>query len=739
MHVLVTGGGGYLGSWVVEDLAAQGHHVRILDRFCFGDAALPGPRENVAVVRGDIRRLQETPGFLDQIDAIVHLASLSNDPSCDLDPEMALDVNLESTVELAKMAVQHQVRRFVFASSCTVYGRGVFEILDENSPANPVSTFGKSKLAAEQALLRMRNEHFEPVIARTGSMYGCSPRMRFDLALNQMVATALRQRRIEVRGGGNQWRPFVHVRDASRALLAMVEAPAAQVSGQVFNTGSDVYNTRIIDLARRVARNIGDVEVEIAKDDDDLRNFRVQFGKIRERLGFRCEWSIDDGIEEVKKYLQDNPIDPFHEKYFNVRRMKSLLATPVAEGGEPVAARFVPLAKPGIGDEEEQAVLQALRSGWLTSGPHVPAFERAFSSCVNAPNAVAVNSCTAALHLCLVEIGVKPGDEVVTSPITWASTGNTILNMGARPVFADVCPVTLNMDPASLARVITPRTRAIMPVHLAGQPCNMDEIRAVAAKHGIEVVEDAAHALGAGYKGRAIGADGPFSCFSFYAIKNITTMEGGMIAVSDPDRAARLRLLATNGMSASAWERYGRSAVPVPPEVVTPGYKYALGNVSAAMGLEQIKKFAQFMEARKRLALMYRAVLADLEEIEMLDVLPDRDHAWHLFVVQLHLDKLTMTRDEIAHELRRENIGTGVHFYGLHLHRYYREALGMKPEDCPEATRASHRILSLPLHPQLTDKNLHEVVTALKKVLFHASKRAIAMPGMPGGREPLVS
>lgn len=738
MHVLVTGGGGYLGAWVVRYLLDAGHQVRIFDRFCFGDASAPEPHERLDLVRGDIRRLQETPEFLEGIDAVMHLASLSNDPSCDLDSEMAMDVNFESTVELAKLALQRQVRRFVFASSCTVYGRGVFEILDENSPANPVSTFGKSKLAAEQALLRMRNEHFEPVIARTGTMFGCSPRMRFDLAVNQMVATALRQGRIEVRGGGGQWRPFVHVRDAARAMVAMLGAPAEKVSGQIFNTGSDLYNTRIIDLAKRVARHFENIQIELAKDDDDLRNFRVQFGKIREKLDFNCEFSIDDGIDEVRKYLDESGADPFQEMYFNVRRMKSLLATPVAEGGEPVAARFIPLAKPSLGEEEEQAVLQTLRSGWLTSGPHVHAFERAFGKVVSSDNAVAVSSCTAALHLCLVEIGVKPGDEVITSPITWASTGNTILNMGAKPVFADVCPRTLNIDPAALERAITPKTRAIMPVHMAGQPCDMDAIRAIAAKHGIEVVEDAAHALGAAYKGRPIGGDGDFSCFSFYAIKNITTMEGGMIAARDPDRAARLRLLATNGMAASAWERYGRSAVPVPPEVIVPGFKYALGNVSAAMGLEQMKKFNQFMESRKRLANMYRAVLSDIEEIDLLEVLPDRDHAWHLFIVQLHLEKLTMGRDEIAAELRRENIGTGVHFHALHMHRYYRETLGMKPEDCPEAARASRRILSLPLHPLLTDKNLHEVVTALKKVLFHASKRATGLPGTSDGHEPAI-
>ena len=726
MRILVTGGGGYLGCRLVSLLLEKGHNVRVFDRFCFGQEPVASFKDapNCEIIAGDIRRLQEHPGLFDGIDAVAHLASLSNDPSCDLDADMALDVNVESTRELAKQAAQKGIARFLLASSCNVYGRGVFEILDEESPPRPVSTFGQSKFEAEQLLLKMKSAYFEPVVARTATMFGWSPRMRFDVAVNHMVATALRSGSIKVLGGGNQWRPFVHVCDAAQAFLLMLEAPANKVSGEIFNVGGDEANSRIIELAHRVADVIGDITVEIPREDDDLRNYCVTFGKIRAALGFQAGRSIDDGIQEIRRTLEQTGIDPFAETYFNVHRMRTLRATPVDEGGEPIAAHFIPLAKPCLGEEEETAALETLRSGWLTSGPQIPAFEKAFAETVSAPYTVAVSSCTAALHLCLHHLGTRPGDEIITSPLTWASTGNTVLHMGAKVVFADIQRDTLNIDPRAIEHAITGRTRAIMPVHIAGLPCDLDAIYAVARKYRIPVVEDAAHALGAVYKGTPIGSYGEYACFSFYAIKNITTMEGGMIALKDKDTADHLRLLASNGMAATAWERYGRSAAASPAEVIEPGYKYLIGNVGAAIGGEQLKKFPAFKASRHRLAHMYQTVLAGLDEITLPQTPADCGHAWHLFIIRLNLDKLTKTRDEIAAALRRENVGTGVHFWGLHLHAYYREALGIKPEDLPEATAASHEVLSLPLHPQMTDKNVHEVVEALKKVLAHARKKS---------------
>jgi dTDP-4-amino-4,6-dideoxygalactose transaminase/nucleoside-diphosphate-sugar epimerase len=725
MRVLVTGGAGYIGCLLVPELIRRGHTVRVFDRLCFGEAPLAALAlgAKCEIVRGDIRRLDQYPALLQGVQAVVHLAGLANDPSCDLHPHLTHDVNVEGTRQLAERAVAEGVRRFVLASSCSVYGRGVFDVLDEESPTNPVSAYAESKIEAEKIVLGLMDQGLEPVISRAATVFGWSPRMRFDLAINLMTATAVRQGQVNVLGGGRQWRPFIHVQDMARLFADFLDLPANQVAGEVFNVGSDAINLQIRRLGEIVAGCIPGTKLHLTQDDDDLRSYHVSFKKLHDRLGFECAFGVEQGVREVEDQLRaDATIDPFAEDYYNVRRMKHLLEVPTEEGGEPFAPRFIPLAKPVLGEEEERAALHAIRSGWVTSGPAIPAFEKGLATTVGARDVVTAHSCTAAIHLCLAQLGIQPGDEVITSPLTWPSVGNVILSMGAKVVLADIDGGTLNVTPASVETKITGRTRAIIPVHMAGQACDLDGIYSLANKRGIPVIEDAAHAIGAQYKGRPVGSLGPFTCFSFYAIKNLTTFEGGAIAVQDPDVAARLRRLAHHGMAATAWDRYSPTAVPSPPEVIEPGYKYSLGNVNAGVGIEQLKKLPEFLARRRRLARLYLRALADVDEVRLPTVNNHDEHAWHLFIVRFRRDKLAKSRNEIAHALRQENIGVGFHFYGMHLHAYYRDTLGFRPEDLPEATAASHEVLSLPLYPGMTDQNVNEVVGALKKVLRYAHR-----------------
>jgi len=374
-----------------------------------------------------------------------------------------------------------------------------------------------------------------------------------------------------------------------------------------------------------------------------------------------------------------------------------------------VRENFLPLSRPSIGPAEIAAVTDCLESGWLTGGPRVQRFEDAFAAAVGARHAVAVSSATAGLHLTLLAAGLGAGDEVITTPMTWAATGNMILAVGATPVFVDVDPGTLQIDPAAVGRAVGPRTRAILPVHFAGQPADMDTLRAIADRHGLALVEDAAHALGTHYRGRPIGGGTTAAVFSFHPIKAITTGEGGMITTDDASLADRLRLLRFHGIARDAWTRYGRRGTP-DYEIVALGFKYNLTDLQAALGLVQLGRLEEFIVARTRVAGWYTEALSAVAGVEMLAGVgyPAR-HTWHLLVVRLPQHD----RDGVMQRLLESNIGVGLHFKALHLHRFYRDRLGTRPESLPHATRASESILSLPLFPAMTRDDVRDVADAL--------------------------
>ena len=374
--------------------------------------------------------------------------------------------------------------------------------------------------------------------------------------------------------------------------------------------------------------------------------------------------------------------------------------------------QFLPLSRPSIGTAEVAAVTECLESGWLTGGPRVQRFEEAFAAAVGARHAVAVSSATAGLHLTLLGSSIGPGDEVITSPMTWASTGNMILAVGATPVFVDVDPGTLQIDAGAVAAAVRPRTRAIVPVHFAGQPVDVDALRAVAGRHGLALIEDAAHALGTRYRGRPIGGGTTAAVFSFHPIKAITTGEGGMITTDDARLAERVRLLRFHGITRDAWRRYGSRGTP-DYEIVDLGFKYNMTDLQAALGIVQLGRLEEFVAARTRIASWYVEALHGMPGVEMLAPVayPSR-HAWHLLVVRVGRE-----RDVVMERLLEANIGVGLHFKALHLHRFYRERLGTTPEDLPHATAASESILSLPLFPEMTRDDVRDVADALSDAI----------------------
>ena len=381
---------------------------------------------------------------------------------------------------------------------------------------------------------------------------------------------------------------------------------------------------------------------------------------------------------------------------------------------EPKRGELLPFARPDITEAEVEAVAGVLRSGWLTTGPRVKEFEEAFARVVGARHAVALASGTAALHAAYTALGLSPGEQVITTPMTFAATVNMIEAVGAQPLFADIDPTTLNISPAAVESVLTERTAAIVPVDFAGLPCDVTAIRSIAAHYNLPIVEDAAHALGASWQGRPVGSLADITIFSFHPTKNITTGEGGMLTTDAEDWAGRARTFRFHGITRLSEDPAGL----LPYDLRHPGYKYNMTDLEAAIGLVQLGRLEEMNRRRRELAELYLEQLRDVEEL-LLPAQPPQGvtHAWHLFVVRLRPERVTIDRNTFRSQLRALNIDTGIHYPAVHELTYYREKYGLRPEDFPEACRAGRSVVSLPLFPAMTDEDVADVVRAIKHVL----------------------
>lgn len=389
------------------------------------------------------------------------------------------------------------------------------------------------------------------------------------------------------------------------------------------------------------------------------------------------------------------------------------------DGGRPVREKMLVFGAPNFGEEEIAEVVDTIRSGWVGTGPKTKQFEEEFGAYVGAKYAVALNSCTAGLHLSLVVSGIGPGDEVIVPSLTFGATANVVEHVGARPVLIDIDPTTLCVDPRAIEKALTPRTKAIIPVHFGGMPCAMDNILAIAQAHHLTVIEDAAHAVGTKYKGRMIGSISPLTNFSFYANKNLSTAEGGMVTTDDAALEEKLRVYHLHGLSRDAWKRYHTKQFSL-SEVVLPGYKYNMTDIQASLGLHQLRKQESFIARREEIAAFYDEAFSELDGIVRTVARPhdgQSRHPLHLYVLLLDLTRLKTDRNQIISALLAENIGAALHYQPLHMHPFYLSKYGYAPDDLPVAKRVGESILSLPLVPQMTERDAQDVVEGVRKVL----------------------
>jgi dTDP-4-amino-4,6-dideoxygalactose transaminase len=376
---------------------------------------------------------------------------------------------------------------------------------------------------------------------------------------------------------------------------------------------------------------------------------------------------------------------------------------------------FLNIAEPDIDEDDIAEVVDTLRSGWLVYGKKTQRLESEFAAMVGAEHAMGVNSCTAGLHLSLLAAGVGPGDEVITTPLTFAATANVILHVGATPVLADISPDDLNIDPEQIERRITPKTRALLPVHYAGVPCRMDEILDIARRRNLVVIEDAATAAGSAYRERMIGNVGDLAAFSFYPVKNMTTAQGGMVTTNNPEFAAQVTALRNHGLDSNAWNRYSAEAGRLFYTMSAPGFNYGMFDLTASIGLGQLRRLPRFNEKRRLLAEHYTLLFQDVPQVQTPTARPEVTTNWHLYVIRLR--DTDVTREELAAGLKQRGIGTSVHYYPVHYHPYYRERFGFQEGDYPVCEAEFERILSLPLFPKMNEGDVGRVVAAVKEVL----------------------
>ncbi|MBU1628380.1 NAD-dependent epimerase/dehydratase family protein, partial [bacterium] len=492
--ILVTGGGGYIGSLLVRELLARGARVRVYDTLFFGDKPLLSFQSNrdFQLIVGDMRAIENHFGILDDVDGVCHLASLSNDPSCDLRKELSVDINSKGTIKLARECKKRGIKRFVFMSSCSVYGAATEDIVNESSALNPVSLYAKTKIEAEQELFSIQDKDFMPTSLRQATVFGISPRMRFDLAINMMTMHAITKKEIFVMGGGAQWRPFIHVKDSVNTIIKILESPLDVVGKEIFNLGSNEMNYKIHDLALLVSSCFNDVEVQVTPDDADKRSYRVDFSKIEEKLGFVANYKPEYGVNEIKQAVEKHEISDFSDPmYYNILTMQKILKKPALVGGEPKRSTFLTLKPAFFVKEKIREIFDTDSDGYQERAiNHQDDFENQIIEKLGIKRVFATKSYQIAIGLSFLDLNIKDNSRIIASPLISEDLMGLLSSLPVKVDFADLDESDYILKAEDIASKISNETKLVIANAPFTKKASLEKIFYICSEKNIPVLID---------------------------------------------------------------------------------------------------------------------------------------------------------------------------------------------------------------------------------------------------------
>ncbi|MBN1592720.1 MAG: NAD-dependent epimerase/dehydratase family protein [Candidatus Coatesbacteria bacterium] len=711
--ILVTGGAGYLGCQLCPLLVEKGADIRVFDRLYFSDSGLLSvlDKDRFELVKGDIRAIEKFHWLLDGVWAVVHLASLANDPSCDLSPTMAEEINHLATIKLAKMAQARGVERFVFASSASVYGSCGDKLVGEMSPLLPVSLYARLKIKSERALLAMSDEKFAVTALRQATLYGYSPRMRFDLAINLMTMSAVEKGEIIVLGGGAQWRPFLHVHDAARAIAMVLNSDRKLITSEVFNVGRNEHNLRIRDLADIVADELPDINVEVAPDDADRRSYRVRFDKIGDVLGYQTERTPADGVKEIAEALHGGLLpEPYSTPYFNVMHLKRLMNIPVAEGGETARTKFLPNCLPAISSTDREKIsdsLKGIADGQL--GDPIGEFESSLRENFDIAAALLLHSHYLAILGAFSMLKRDGCRSIIMHPFADSRVHTAASQLGFEPIICEIDENTLCFDLDRLRRHLEKGATALVAGSVLDLPEQLEIIDAMLTETQCSLIVDAQNLMGAAICERDITAYGKAVILDLGADQKVTTLGGGAILLRDPAEKERvidfLACRLTDGPQPFVHRLLG------------------LSPISAMLGTSNLERLYDNVATCRNLQKVYDELLMNIPHVRTVPPADGISRSGSRYPVFIDFDELTIDAWRLERLMKAEKIEVrkcaGGCAADIAMARSRGKAAKRSSNISSEVVTLLSQMVFLPLHPAMHADDANDVVQALSKIVAH--------------------